>query len=178
MQLLYQCIDYLSTTAHRNALCLKFTSLQNHNAVVCAETEIWALQLTTTQLQWTMNAAYRCVHSLLQRSCITDVLITYLLQRNPTHCTQVHFLAVPQCSSRRRDRNMSTATCHNTAAVNYECSVSPYPWPPISLILLAIWINHFNIFWYFVLVSQNWSHIIVSKWKSMIKLSERLTRQQ
>ncbi len=68
----------------------------------------------------------RCVHSLLQlqRSCVTDVSITYLPQRNPTHCTQVHFLAVPHCSSRRRDGNTTTATYRNAAAVDYECTFS------------------------------------------------------
>ncbi len=56
-QLQYRCIDYLSTTAQRNALHLKFTSLQYRNAEVGAETEIRPLQLTATQLQWTMNAS-------------------------------------------------------------------------------------------------------------------------
>ena len=40
------------------------------------------------QMQWTMNAPLRCVHSSLQRSCSTtstDVSITYLLQRNVLH---------------------------------------------------------------------------------------------
>ena len=31
----------------------------------------------------------RCVHSLLQRSCSTDVSITYLPQVNATHCSKV-----------------------------------------------------------------------------------------
>ncbi len=31
----------------------------------------------------------RCVHSLLQRSCSTDVSITYLPQLNATHCSKV-----------------------------------------------------------------------------------------
>ena len=35
---------------------------------------------------------------------------------------QVHFLAVMQCSSRCRDGNTTTATYHNAAAVDYECS--------------------------------------------------------
>ena len=56
MQLRYQCIDYLSTTAQHNALHLKFTSLQYPNAVVGAEMEIRPLQLTTMQ----MNEAYEC----------------------------------------------------------------------------------------------------------------------
>ncbi len=33
---------------------------------------------------------------------------------------QVHFLAVPQCSSRRIDGNTTAATYHNTVAVDYE----------------------------------------------------------
>ncbi len=33
---------------------------------------------------------------------------------------QVHVLAVPQCSSRRRDKNTTTATSRNAAAVDYE----------------------------------------------------------
>ena len=55
------CVTDISITylpaAQRNALLLKFTSLYYHNAVVGAETEIQPLQLTTMQLQWTMNAA-------------------------------------------------------------------------------------------------------------------------
>ncbi len=35
---------------------------------------------------------------------------------------QVHFLAVPQCSSQRRDGNMTTATYHN--ADDYEHTFS------------------------------------------------------
>ncbi len=46
----------VSTTAHCNALFLKFTSLQYCNAIVGAET-IQPLQLIATQLQWTTNAA-------------------------------------------------------------------------------------------------------------------------
>ncbi len=56
-QLQYQCINYISTAAQRNALHLKFTSLQYRNTVVSAETEIRPLQLTAMQLQWIMNSA-------------------------------------------------------------------------------------------------------------------------
>ncbi len=44
------------------------------------------------------------------------------IYRSSTQSTalQVHFLAVLQCSSRRRDRNTTTATCRNAAAVDYE----------------------------------------------------------
>ncbi len=38
---------------------------------------------------------------------------------------QVHFLAVPQCSSQRRDGNAATATYRNAAAVHYEHSLTP-----------------------------------------------------
>ncbi len=45
-----------------------------------------------------------------------------LIYRSSTQRTapQVHFLAVPQCSSRRRDGNTTTATYRNAAAVDYE----------------------------------------------------------
>ena len=36
------------------------------------------------------------------------------------HCTSSHFLAVPQRSSRRRDRNTTTATYRNEDALDYE----------------------------------------------------------
>ncbi len=39
------------------------------------------------------------------------------------HCIEVHFLAVPQCSSRHRDRNTTTATNRNADAVDYERSL-------------------------------------------------------
>ncbi len=49
-----------------------------------------------------------------------------LIYRSSTQHTapQVHFLAVPQCSSRRRDGNTTTATYRNAAAVDYERSLS------------------------------------------------------
>ena len=57
----YRCIDYLSTAAQRNVLHLKLklilTLLQYRTAIVGAEMAIQALQLTTTQLQWTMTTA-------------------------------------------------------------------------------------------------------------------------
>ena len=62
MQLHYRCIDYLSTASQCNACHLKFTSLHYCNAVVDAEMEIRPLQLTATQLQWTMNTAELWVH--------------------------------------------------------------------------------------------------------------------
>ena len=45
-----------------------------------------------------------------------------LIYCSSTQCTvpQVHFHAVPQCSSRCRDVNMTTATHHNTDTVDYE----------------------------------------------------------
>ncbi len=43
-------IDYLSTAAPHNALHLKFTSLQNRNAVIGAEMEVQLLQLIVMQL--------------------------------------------------------------------------------------------------------------------------------
>ena len=58
--------------------------------------------------------------------CNAAVLPMYqlLIYRSSTQSTapQVHFLAVPQCSSRHRDENMTTATYRNTAAVDYERS--------------------------------------------------------
>ena len=54
MQLQYQWIDYLSTAAQ---VKINLTLLQYRTAVVGAEIAIWALQLNTMQLQWTMNAA-------------------------------------------------------------------------------------------------------------------------
>ncbi len=45
-----------------------------------------------------------------------------LIYRSSTQRTapQVHLFAVPQCSSRRRDGNTTTATYCNAAAVDYE----------------------------------------------------------
>ncbi len=48
-------------------------------------------------------------------------LLIYLSSTQHT-APQVHFLAVPQCSSWRRDGNTTTATYCNAAAVDYECS--------------------------------------------------------
>ncbi len=57
--------------------------------------------------------------------CVTNVLITYLPQLNETHWNLVHFLALPQCSSRYRDGNTTkTATYGNTAAADYERSLT------------------------------------------------------
>ena len=64
----------------------------------------------------------RCIHSLLQHSCVTDVSITIYRSSTQRTAHQVHFLAVPQCSSRRRDWNTATATYPNAAAVDYERS--------------------------------------------------------
>ncbi len=41
----------------RNALYLKLKSIQYRNVVVGSETEIQWLQLTATQVQWSMNEA-------------------------------------------------------------------------------------------------------------------------
>ena len=57
----YRYIDYLSTAAQRNLLHLKLinlTLLQYCITVVGAETVIRALQLTATQLQWTMKSDF------------------------------------------------------------------------------------------------------------------------
>ena len=43
-----------------------------------------------------LQKTLRCIHSLLQRSCVTNVSITYPPQLNAL--SQIHFLAVPQCS--------------------------------------------------------------------------------
>ncbi len=58
-----------------------------------------------------------------------------LIYRSSTQRTspQVHFLAVPQCSSRHRDGNTTTATYRNAAAVDYERSFTPSTLPaPLS----------------------------------------------
>ena len=67
----------------------------------------------------------RCIHSLLQRSCSTDVSITYLRSSTQRTAPQVHFLEVPQCCSRHRDGNTTTATYRNAASVDYERSFTP-----------------------------------------------------
>ncbi len=48
----------VSTAAQRNALHLKFTLLQCCNEVVDVQRKNQALQLTATQIQWSMNEAY------------------------------------------------------------------------------------------------------------------------
>ncbi len=69
-------------------LHFKFTSLQYRNAVVGTETEIQPLQLTATQLQWTMNAAlqystsgelfYTCPSNFMsQTRHLNSFLLTY-----------------------------------------------------------------------------------------------------
>ena len=46
--------------------------------------------LLLTQNQFYRKTPHsRCVHSLLQHSCSTDVSITYLPQVNATHCSKV-----------------------------------------------------------------------------------------
>ena len=63
MKVRYRCIDYLSTPVPSSMQCtasqvkINLTLLQYRTAVVGADTTIQALQLTATQLQWTMNAA-------------------------------------------------------------------------------------------------------------------------
>ncbi len=75
---------------------------------------------------WCIDVLIRhlsCVHGLLQRSCVTDVSITYLPQLNTTHCTASSLpCSIQQCSSQRRDGNTTTATYRNAAAVDYERS--------------------------------------------------------
>ena len=66
---------------------------------------------------------YRCVHSLLQRSCVADVSITYLPQLNATHCTSSSLPCSTAMHSRRRDGNTTTATYRNADAVGYERSL-------------------------------------------------------
>ncbi len=60
--------------------------------------------------------------------CNAAVLLMYRLHiyRNSTQHTipHVHFLAVPQCSSQRRDGNTTTATYRNADAVDYERTFS------------------------------------------------------
>ena len=46
-------------------------------------------------------------------------LLIYRISTQPT-VSQDHILAVPQCSSRRKDGNMTTATYRNPATVDYE----------------------------------------------------------
>ncbi len=63
---------YLSTAAQRNVLHfqLKFISLAAvyRTAVVGAETVIRALQLATTQLQWTMNVPQAAVAKTVRKA--------------------------------------------------------------------------------------------------------------
>ena len=48
------------------------------------------------------------------------LLIYHISMHHTAH--QVHFLAVPQCSSLQRDRNMIDATYRNADVVDYERS--------------------------------------------------------
>ncbi len=83
----------------------------------------------------------RCVHSPLQRSCVTDVSITIYRSSTQRTAPQGHFLVVPQCSSRRRDGITITATSRNADAVDYERTynhpalTSPVKWsvPDVNL---------------------------------------------
>ena len=57
----------------------------------------------TLKLRYTSLRLLCCVHSLLQRSCVTDLSITYLPQLNATYTNVLHlrlkltFAAVPHC---------------------------------------------------------------------------------
>ncbi len=81
-------------------------------------------------LYWLFSAATQCralhlklsfIHTPLQCSYVTDISSIYC---NSMQCTalQVKIDAVSQCSSWCRDGNTSTATYHNTDAVQYEQS--------------------------------------------------------
>ncbi len=72
----------------------------------------------------------RCVHSLLQRSCSTDVSITYLPQVIATHCSKVkiNLTLLQYCNAVVRAETAFRALqlyC-NAAAVDYERSFSLY----------------------------------------------------
>ncbi len=66
-----------------------------------------------------LNSFKRCVHSLLQRNCVTYGLF---INHSSTHHTapQVHLLVVLQCSSWSRDGNMTSGTYRNTDSVEDE----------------------------------------------------------
>ena len=85
---------------------------------ISASTELNILSPFTSPLSGPLS----CIHNSLQcRTCRwLDVLITYLPKLQCTAPNQDHFLAVLQYSSRRKDGNMTTATYHNTDAVEYE----------------------------------------------------------
>ncbi len=57
-----------------------------------------------------MSAEKCCIHTWLQRSCVTNVLIVYTAKQRNTLHFQVKMNAVPQSSSPCRGRNTSTAT--------------------------------------------------------------------
>ncbi len=51
--------------------------------------QVWNFSQTLRQDIFLALGVLRCVPSLLQRSCSTDVSITYLPQVNATHCSKV-----------------------------------------------------------------------------------------
>ncbi len=66
----------------------------------------------------------RCVHSLLQRSCSTDVSITYLPQLNATHCTSSSLPCSTAMQQSAQRRKYDHSTYRNAAAVDYELALT------------------------------------------------------
>ncbi len=79
---MYRLFIYCSST-QRTAPQVKInlTLLQYCSVVVGADTAIWALQLTTMQLQWTVNAAYlqRCIRIWTHLKGVRISLVTAYL---------------------------------------------------------------------------------------------------
>ncbi len=76
MQLCYHYwyIDHVSTTNLHNAAVLLTLKLTYYsNAVVVAEAEIWPLQLTAAEMQWSMNKASACQKKLIKTGLMQNV---------------------------------------------------------------------------------------------------------
>ena len=83
---------------------------------------IWCAKMCCIELQYNVNkgAFIVCCNAAALPMC----WLLILPQLNARHCSQIHFAAVQQWSSRCRDGNMTTATYRNAAAVDFERSLT------------------------------------------------------
>ncbi len=79
------------------------------------------------------------IHTLLQCTRVTNILITFYCKSTQHTAPQVHFVTVPQRSHQCRNGNSSTATYCNADAVKYEqsfigeCKVASTDWKSMGL---------------------------------------------
>ncbi len=130
----------------------------NSASLVLTSTLYYSISLFCTAALFYSNLwSNYCTKGAFIVCCNTAALPMYQLliySSSTQHTTpQVHFLAVPQCSSRRRDWSTTTATYRTAAAVDYERTFSPlflkhshqlklkllYTVTPVSLHLSKMW---------------------------------------